>query len=229
MVDFALVPAHNEAENIEELILKLKKHKDIKLVVVDDGSTDGTPEIVKKLGVTLLTQKVRRGKGQALKDGFLYILKKHPNVKNVILIDADMQYLPEDVQKILEPLKKEEVDLVAGYRDFSDIPIRHMLGNFVWKTFFNILFGTNFKDTNCGFMAMTKETMKKMVDVMYGGYIIENAMYIQAVKNKMRVKQIPVTVNYNEKSKVIRGIRVVAGVLIFILKEGFKYRLGIKD
>ena len=158
MTDFALVPAHNEAENIEELIVRLRKHKEIELIVVDDGSIDGTPEIVKGLGVTLLTLKTRKGKGQALKEGFSHVLQKRPEAKYIVLIDADMQYLPEEVPKILEPLKKGEADLVSGYINFSNIPYRHKMGNFAWRTLFNMLFGVKFKDTNCGFMAMRTTT-----------------------------------------------------------------------
>jgi len=228
MADFALIPAYNEAKNIKELIARLRKNDDIKLIVVDDGSIDRTREIVKRLGVTLLTLKTQRGKGQALKEGFSYILRKRPEAKFIVLIDADMQYLPEEAPRILEPLKNGEAELVTGYRKFSKIPYRHKMGNFVWRTLFNIMFDANFKDTNCGYMGMTRGAMKKMVGVMHGGYIIENAMFVQAIKNKMRIKQVPVSVVYHRKSKVARGIRVVAGVLIFILVEGFKYRLGIK-
>jgi hypothetical protein len=92
---------------------------------------------------------------------------------------------------------------------------------------FNILFGTNLKDTNCGYMAMTTEAIKKIGRV-HGGYIIENSILAQCIKKKVRVKQVPVNVSYKHTSKVPRGIRVVLGVLIFILTEGFKYRLGIK-
>lgn len=229
MADLVLIPAYNEAKSIRELIIRLKKHDNIELIVVDDGSIDKTAETAKQLGATVLTLKTRRGKGQALKEGFSYILKNQPGAKYVVLIDADMQYLPEEVPKILEPLKKDEADLVTGYRDFSKVPYRHRMGNFAWRTLFNIIFGMNFKDTNCGFMSMTREAMEKMIDAIHGGYIIENAIFVQAIKNKMRIKQVPVTVVYHRKSKVVRGIRVVAGVLIFILKEGFKYRLGIKN
>jgi len=229
MTHYALVPAFNEEKNIKEVILRLKKHRNVNVIVVDDGSTDATPKIVKKLGAVLVRHETNKGKGEALNSGFNYILKNCPTAKYVVLLDADMQYLPEEAAKVLKPLEDGEADFVTGYRSWSEVPFRHKLGNFVWRTFFNILFGTNFKDTNCGYMGLTKEAMKKVKRAIRGGYIIENALFIEAIKNNFRIKQVPVTVIYKRKSRIPRGLRMGFGVLFFIFIEGLKFRLGIKD
>ena len=223
-----LVPAYNEGENIKELITRLKKSPKLKIIVVDDGSTDSTVGIVKRSGVKLIQHKKNKGKAEAIKTGFNYILKNYPDVKYVVLLDADMQYYPEDAVKLLGPLENGEADFVTGYRNWSRVPFRHSLGNFVWRATFNFLFGTKFKDTNCGYMALNRRAMEKMSEIIHGGYILENAMFIEAVKRKLRIKQVPVRVVYKETRPVFNGIRVVGGLLLFILKEGFKYRLGIK-
>lgn len=223
-----LVPAYNEGENIKELISRLNKSPKLEIIVVDDGSTDSTVENVKKTGVKLIQHKKNKGKAEAIKTGFNYILKHHPNVEYVVLLDADMQYYPEDAIKLLRPLENDGADFVTGYRDWSRIPFRHNLGNFVWRATFNFLFGTSFKDTNCGYMALNRKAMEKMVEIIHGGYILENAMFVEAVKRKLKIRQVPVRVVYKEKRPVLSGIRVVGGLLLFILKEGFKYRLGIK-
>lgn len=223
-----LVPSYNEEDHIRELITRLKKIPKLKAIVVDDGSTDSTVDIVKRMGVTLIKHNKNKGKAEAIKTGFNYILKNHPQADYVVLLDADMQYYPEDATKLIKPLENGEADFVTGYRDWSAVPFRHGLGNFVWKTAFNLLFGTNFKDTNCGYMALNRRTMEVMSRILHGGYILENAMFVEAVKSKLRIKQVPVRVVYNEKRGVVIGSRVVLGLLLFILKEGFKYRLGIK-
>lgn len=223
-----LVPTYNEEENIRELIRRLKKIQKLKIIVIDDGSTDSTSEIVQKIGVTLIRHTRNKGKAEAIKTGFKYVLKNYPSVKYVVLLDADMQYYPEDALKLLKPLETGEADFVTGYRSWNSVPFRHSLGNFVWRTTFNILFGTNFKDTNCGYMALTRRTMEMMGRILHGGYILENAMFIKAVRSKLRIKQVPVRVVYNEKRGVASGIRVVLGLMLFILEEGFKYRFGIK-
>lgn len=224
-----LVPAFNEEENIREVILRLRKHANVNIIVVDDGSTDKTPKIAKKLGTVLVRHETNRGKGEALSSGFNYILKNCPKAKFVVVIDADMQYLPEEAMKLLKPLEDGEADFVSGYRSWLEVPFRHSLGNFVWRKFFNILFGTDFKDTNCGYIALTRDAMKKIKKSIRGGYKIENSIFIGAIKSGFRIKQVPVTVIYRRKSKVPRGISIVFGVFIFILSEGLKFRLGIKD
>jgi len=226
MANFALVPAFNEEDNIKELITRLKK-LDIKIIVIDDGSTDSTPEIVKKLGVILLRHEKNKGKGEAIKTGFKYILQKHPEAKFVVLVDADMQYLPEDVGKILKPLEEGEADFVTGYRNPGEIPYANRIGNFGWRVLFNFLFGTKLKDTNCGFVGMTRNAIKKIKNI-HGGYIIENTMLRDAVKNRLRIKQVPVKVVYGRR-RVGKFAKMFFGVSIFIIVEGIKFRLGIES
>jgi len=223
----ALIPAYNEEKNILKVIFEMNKYSHIKTIVVDDGSTDKTAEIARSLKVKVLQHRKNRGKGEALNTGFRHILQNQRGAKYVAIIDADLQYMPSEAMKALKPIEDGEADFVMGYRDFGKMPFRHVLGNFVWKNIFNLLFGTDFKDTNCGCMAMTTDALRKIGKVQ-GGYIIENSMLAQAVRKKLRVKQVPVKVTYRQLSKVPRGIRVVLGVMIFILTEGFKYRLGIK-
>lgn len=219
-----LLPAYNEEENIQAVIKEAKKYlPKSKIVVVDDGSTDKTYRLAKKTGVTVIRHEKNKGKGEALKTGFKYFLKSSEDV--VIVADTDRQYQIKDADKLLKPIEHRQADFVTGYRDWGILPFRHILGNFVWRTFFNLLFGTRFKDTNCGFIALTKNAMKKIRHTG-GGYIIENAIFIDALRNNLRIRQVPVDVIYREKSGVVRGGRVVLGVLIFIVREGLKYRFG---
>jgi glycosyltransferase involved in cell wall biosynthesis len=226
-MQFVILPAHNEEKNIEEVISRLKNLKDINILVVDDGSTDKTFEKASKLGIILLRHEKNKGKGEAIKTGLKFIFENYPQAKNFVFLDADLQYLPEEVPKILEPLEKDEADFVMGCRDWKKVPFRHRLGNWVWRTTFNLLFGTKFKDTNCGFMGLNEKAARKIVDFLHGGYILENTILVQILKNKLRIKHVPVTIIYKKKSGFLRGIRMVLGVLIFILREGIKYRLEI--
>ena len=227
MTHYALIPAFNEGKNIKEVITRLKKYKKVKIIVIDDGSTDSTPEIVKKLGTILIRHETNKGKGEAIKTGFQHILNNHPEAKYIILIDADMQYSPEDVGRILKPLEEGEADYVTGYRTPKDVPYANRIGNFGWRILFNLLFGSNLKDTNCGYVGMTKEAMKKLKNV-HGGYIIENSMFRDAIKNKLRIKQVPIKVVY-KKRKIRKFAKMFFGVSIFIFIEGLKFRLGIES
>lgn len=223
MKNAILIPAYNEEKNILKIIQKAKKIRNFsKIIVIDDGSKDKTGYLAKKTGVIVLQHKKNRGKGEAIKSGFKYIMKKFSKIENIVVIDADLQYKPEESKKFLEALN--EADFVMGYRNWKKVPFRHKLGNLVWRFFFNLLFGTKLKDTNCGFIGLSKRVFKKMD--FGGGYVIENRMLIYVIENGFKIKQVPVKVNYKKVSGIKRGVRVVLGISIFIIKEGIEYRLS---
>jgi glycosyltransferase involved in cell wall biosynthesis len=221
---FAIVPAYNEEKNIEEIIARLKK-SGIFPIVVDDHSSDRTAELAKATGATVLTQESNMGKGQAMRAGIDYLMKNHPDAEYIVFIDADMQYAPEDARRMVDALKKAGADIATGCRNWSTVPFRHRLGNLVWRTTFNLLFGTKLKDTNCGLMAMRRDAVEKIKDGVKGGYITENSMFIEALKGKMKVEEVDVPVTYRKISTIKRGVKTVGGVYIFILREGLKYRI----
>jgi len=225
METVVLIPAYNESRNIKEVVSRVRK-VGFTPFVVDDASKDSTYKIAKDAGAVVLRHEINGGKGEAIKTGLKYIFSEL-DAKYVVLLDADLQYVPEDIPKLIKLLKSGSADFVMGCRDWSIVPLRHRLGNFVWRVFFNLLFGTKMKDTNCGFMAMTVGTAKKIKGIR-GGYIIDNHIVSQIVKNKLKIDQVPVKIYYKHKSEAVRGIRMVLGVLFFIIKEGVKYRLGME-
>lgn len=221
----ALIPAYNEEKTIKKVISEINQIG-LNPIVIDDGSTDRTSEVAKKSKAIVIRHSENKGKGEAIKTGFEYILKDLPEVNNIVIVDADLQYSAKESIKLLKYLESGEGDFVMGYRNWKTVPFKNKLGNFVWRTCFNILFSTKLKDTNCGFMALSREAVSKMGRA-YGGYIIENMMLVDALKNNLRIKQVPVSVKYKKNRRsVVGGIRIVLGCLIFIVKEGFKYSLG---
>lgn len=227
MSRFAIIPAYNEEKNIEE-VLKEVDRLGIKPIVVDDGSSDDTFNICANIGAVVIRHETNKGKGEAIKSGLNYLLENHSNFTHLVLMDADMQYHPEETLAVFNALEGSTSDFVMGRREWKEVPFRHQLGNFVWRTAFNALFKTNFKDTNCGLIGMNKNAVEKIKNHILGGYIVDNSILIGAIKNNLKINQVPVNVSYHRKSKVTRGVRVVAGVLLYIIKEGLRYRLGRK-
>ena len=224
MKAIALIPAYNEEKTIKKVISEIE-HVGLVPIVIDDGSTDRTHEISKKMNIVVIKHSENRGKGEALKTGFNFILKNLPKIRNVVIVDADMQYSPKDSIRILDPLIKNEADFVMGCRDWSTVPLRHNFGNLVWRGIFNLFFETKLKDTNCGYMGLSRKALKKIRRI-HGGYIIESMMLVEALEHKLRIKQVPVSVTYRTKRTIFSGWRMGLGVLIFIIKEGIKYRLS---
>lgn len=222
---YALIPSYNEEKTIREIILRVKKIGLIP-VVVDDGSKDRTYEVAKNAKAVVFRHEENKGKGEAIRTGLKHLLKKD-DAKYVVIIDADMQYPPEEASKLLKPLE-EGADFVSGYRLPKEVPYANRFGNFVWKIFFNFLFKTNFKDTNCGLIAFNMKAAKVLLKSAFGGYIIDNAIRMEIVKNKLKMSQVYVKVHYG-KRVISKFARMAFGNFLFILIEGFKFRLGIKS
>jgi len=227
METIVLIPAYNEEKNIKEVVNRTK-NSGFFPIVIDDGSADKTSEIVKKGGAVVVTHEKNKGKGEAMTTGFKLIAEKYSKTKYIVILDADLQYNPEDIPRVIQPLRDNEADFVTGYRNWKEVPRRHSLGNFVWRNTFNLFFGTKLKDTNCGFIAMTTKAMKKMMKITYGGYIIENMMLAEALKNNFRIKQVPVKVHYHYIRSIPGGTRIVLGCWIFIIKRALRQRFRIK-
>lgn len=218
-----LFPAYNEEKNIQIVIRESKKYlPHSKIIVIDDGSSDRTGILAKRMGVIVLTHRKNMGKGEALNTGFKYVLK-HKNIEIVLIADADRQYSIRESKKLIRPLINNEADIVMGYRLPRNMPLANRVGNFIWRTLFNFFFGMKLKDTNCGYMALTVDAVKKIKRV-HGGYIVENSILAQAVRNNLRIKQVPVSVTYRER-KILKSIKMFSGVLFFIILEGMKFIL----
>lgn len=210
-----IFPAYNEEKNIDSVLKEAKKYYK-SIIVVDDGSKDRTYEIAKRYTKFVLKHEKNLGKAEAIKTALKNFYRKFDFF---IIADSDGQYLIKDSLKFLKYAKN--YDLILGFRKFSKIPyFRHRLGNKVLRSLFNLVFGTNFKDVGCGYYAFSKKFAKILEKNIYGGYILEASILINAIKNNVRIKQVEVDVIYKNKSKILRGIRVVLGILVFILIEG---------
>ncbi len=227
MSRFAIIPAYNEENHIEEVVKEISK-LDVKPIVIDDGSTDNTFNICNNNGTIAIRHETNKGKGEAIKTGIDYLLANHPDFTHFVVMDADMQYHPEETLAIFNMLENNNSDFVIGHREWKIVPFRHRLGNFVWRTAFNMFFGTNLKDTNCGLMGFNRNAVEKIRNHILGGYIVDNSILIGTVKNNLKIDQVPVNVRYHKKSGITRGVRVVFGVLLYILREGLRYRLDRK-
>lgn len=191
-----IIPAYNEEKNIVSVVKQAKKSSPNSLImVVDDGSKDNTYRFAKEAGAVVIRNSKNIGKVGSTQKAFEYIKRNYPDVKFIVLIDADNQYSALDIPKFLKYADKK-VDFVIGKRSFEDIPyFRHFFGIRVGAAFFNFLYGTNFKDTVCGFRAISTDAFEKM-DLKSSGYAVESEMLVEALKKGMEIKEVPVRVRY---------------------------------
>ena len=162
-----LIPAYNEAATIAEVLDRVADlGLDYEAIVVDDGSTDGTADIVASRlpadGRVHLLRKANGGKGSALRHGIA-----HCRGKIVVVQDADMEYDPRDVPALIEPIQRDAADVVYGSRLSGGRPQRaymfwHMVGNRFLSLLTGLLFNTTITDMETGYKAFRGDVLKRL-------------------------------------------------------------------
>jgi len=219
-----LVPAYNEAATIETLLdavwaLELEKQ----IVVVDDGSTDATGDIVERWRegrkeVVLVSQQ-NRGKGAAVRAAI-----PHADGDISVIQDADLEYDPADVPALIEPIERGIADVVYGSRLSGGRPQRaylfwHLVGNRFLSLLTNVLYNTTLSDMETGYKAFRTEVLRSL-DLRQDDFGIEPEITAKVCKRKLRVYELPIAYygrTYAEGKKItwrdgFKAIRVLFGV-----------------
>ena len=155
-----LIPVHNEANNIPLLLESLNIYSDMghEIIIIDDGSNDGSRNILKNSKIIkLLLLSKNRGKGYALKKGLA-----NASYDRIVVYDGDMELNPSDILKLMILDKGKNIRYVMGYRYKSLSPFKSNLdwGNFMFTSFFNIIFKSQHKDILCCAKVFYKSDLK---------------------------------------------------------------------
>lgn len=181
-------------------ILSLQKEGYRNIIVVDDGSTDITEHILKKIkSIYYIRHSINRGQGAAVTTGLE--AAKILNADIAITFDADGQHNPKDIKKLIAAMQKG-FDLVIGYRNLKakTMPrsnsIANVLANFVTK----ILYGITVKDSQCGLRAYSKKAID-CIDTKSDRYEFYSEVFREVKRHKLRLAEVPVTVYYTQYSR----------------------------
>ena len=211
------IPAFNEEKNIGKIITKLKKLCD-SIVVCDDGSTDLTSDISKNLGAIVVKHEKNLGYGAAIHS----IFKKCVDIDSDILItfDADGQHRIEDLPIVLEPIKNNDSDIVIGSRFLgkkSNMPNYRKIGIKIITEVTNASIKKKITDSQSGFRAYSKQVLSKinLTDIGMG---ISTEILIKASNQKLRITEVPITINYEGDTSTHNPISHGSSVLISTIK-----------
>ena len=210
-----IIPAHNEEKNINKVIKDLKEFTS-NILVVNDGSTDKTSEVCKVNEVYVIDHLVNRGQGAALQTGNAKALELGAEI--IVHFDADGQHRVQDIEKIIEPLLKEQVDLVFGSRfleNKSKVP--WFKKYFILKpaSFFNWLFtGLKLSDAHNGFRAMNKKAAEK-IKIEQDGMAHATEIMDQVRQYDLRYQEIPVKIIYQEFGQgFFGGLKIIEDLFL---------------
>ena len=219
-----VMPVYNERATIEEIVQRvLAVPLRVELIVVDDGSTDGTREVLQALEkerpIKLVLQPANAGKGAALRRGFQEVTGDL-----VVIQDADLEYSPEEFPQLIELICQGRADVVYGSRFLGRHRVfmfTHYAGNRFLTLVTNVLYNTMLTDMETCYKVMRTEVLRSMT-LDANGFGIEPELTAKIFKRHYRVYEVPITYDgrgYEEGKKITWRDGVVA--LWVLLKYRF--------
>ncbi len=210
-----IIPAFQEIPTIETTVRHVLKVAaslgcEHEVIVVDDGSTDGSGEAARAAGAQVLTQPYNMGYGAALKTGIRFA-----SYRTVVLVDADGQHNPGDIPRLLK--ERDRFDMVVGRR-------KGTAGSHLWRKpgklflrwFANSLAGRTIPDLNCGFRAMDREMALRYLPIMPKGFSFSTTITLAALKGGYSVQYIPIDVANRAGSSTVRAADGFRTIMLII-------------
>jgi glycosyltransferase involved in cell wall biosynthesis len=215
----ALIPAFNEAPHIAKVVEGVRRHI-ADVVVIDDGSSDGTADIARAAGATCLQLPTNCGKASALRAGITFA--RDHNFASVITLDGDGQHLPEDIPEMLRVAQETGADLIIGARCFDRalMPRSRYFSNMIGSRLASALVGCEIRDSQCGFRLFRLDKLAG-AKLRSRFYELEMEILIKMVRSGCTVAHAPVRMIYDDgqarsKMKPVRDtVRVCLWSLAF--------------
>ena len=215
----ALVPAFNEATQIAKVVLGAIQHVD-EVVVIDDGSNDGTAEAARAGGATCLQLPANRGKASALRTGIEFAAAR--GFTHVLTLDGDGQHRPEDIPVLIQAAVRTGADMVIGTRTFErhSMPRARFYSNTVGSRLASALVGREIRDSQSGFRLIRLDQLVSL-ELRSRFYEFEMEVLIKMARGGCSIEQAPIPAIYEDgrarsKMKPVRDtVRICLWSLAF--------------
>jgi len=216
------IPAFNEENNIGPIITNLKKKYDY-VLVCDDGSSDSTAAIASDMGANVVKHSKNLGYGSAIKTIFNEAKKIDCDI--LVTFDADGQHQINEIEDILKPIMENTADIVIGSRFLGktkNLPKYRKFGIKTITGLTNIMTGSNISDSQSGFRSYSQKVLQE-ISPTESGMGISTEILIKAIKKKIRITEIPITISYennaHSKEPISHGTSVVISTIKHVAIE----------
>ena len=219
-----VIPVYNELNTIGRILSRVAALPlNLEMVIVDDCSSDGTREVLQKLvglpNVTIVLKEENQGKGAALRTGF-----EHTTGDFVVVQDADLEYDPRDIPRLIQPLLRDEADVVYGSRfigdEQQDESWVHRAGNAVLTGASNLFSGLNLTDMETCYKVFSQEVLKD-IQLQQNRFGIEPEITAKLARRGYRFTEVPISYDsrgYDEGKKI--GIKDLINAIYCIGRYG---------
>ena len=197
----ALIPAYNEARYIADVVKRTLPH--LPVVVIDDGSSDGTGAAAALAGAKVIAHKTNQGKGVALNTGFDYAVKR--GVDAAITLDADGQHDPDEIPLFTDAFRAGAGDIIIGKRTFGEMPAKSQFGNRVGTWLLGKAMGQPVPDNQSGYRLLSRPVMEQ-VRPSSSRFEAEVEILLRAQMAGFRLAWVPIKTIYNDKKSHFRPI-----------------------
>lgn len=229
------IPAFNEETMIARVVLEAQKYADV-VVVCDDGSSDATGAIAKRLGADVVHHRQNLGYGASIKS--LFKRARELNADVLVTLDADGQHNPEEIPKVVKPIAQDMADLVIGSRFIEtrgtkEMPFYRQLGAKLITKLVNGSSKNGISDAQSGFRAYNRQALEQLSPFEDGmGASVE--ILLKANKHDLKICEVPSTCKYHNcdvststEHPFTHGIGVIMSIIRFIVEEKPLTVLGI--
>jgi len=212
-----LMPSFNEEKTVGVLVAAVKR-LGFDVLVVDDGSKDGTAGQARESGADILVNDKNLGKGAALRRGFTALAERPYDA--VVVMDADGQHLPKDLRGFVDLYSKDRPGVIVGNRmaNPKGMPWIRRLTNAVMSTLISWKCGQHIPDTQCGFRLIDVALLKKM-RLATDNFEIESEILLEAAENGFKIASVSVATVYEGQTSAIHPVKDTARFFRFILSR----------
>jgi len=229
------LPCYNESQNIEKVLTGIPKSfagvDEVRLLVIDDGSADDTAALALRAGAMVIRHKRNKGLGSAFRSAVDYAVDYGFDL--MVNMDGDGQFNSADIQKLIDPILRQEADFVYGSRFTNGDRIKHMSyikrwGNRRMNRLVSRLCDQKFSDVSCGFRAYNRETLLEIN--FYGRFTYTQESFLCFSFYNLAIMEAPIGVQYfpGRKSHVSGSIwkffKRTSGILFGLMRDYYPMR-----